>query len=137
MPSTTTKRKAVKTVSVTGTTLPILSVSTGAGKNVESDDVCCFSDEMKTSVPRLLGAYDDITIEALDEGGSTVLPTVGNVADWTITLTFHDGTATDTKTVTKNCYVKALSYGTAQVDGERKATITITLHPVGGDTLAD
>ena len=136
MATTHTKRKAVKTITVTGTTLPIVSASTGAGKGIEGDDVAAFDDEMVTSVPRLLGSYDDITIEALDEGTNPDVA-IGDVKDFTITITFHDGTATATKTVTKNCYVKSLSHGSAQVDGERKATITMVIHPIGGDSLAE
>ena len=138
MPSNTpTKRKTVKTVEVTGTSLPIVSVSTGAGKKIETDSAAAFGDEMETAVPRLLGSYDDITLECLDEGGTQTLPTLGAVATWTISLTYHDGTATATKSVEKECSVIGLSYGTAEVDGQRRATITITLHPIGGDNLAD
>ena len=136
MPSTTTKRKTVKTLTVSGTSLPIVSASTGAGKKIETDSAAAFGDEMETAVPRLLGSYDDITLECLDEGTAPDV-TVGSVSTFTIAITYHDGTATATKSVAKECSVIGIAHGTAQVDGDRKATITITLHPVGGDTLAD
>ena len=131
----TTKRKVIKTATVEGVTMGIVSVPNGVGLNIETDKAAAFGDEEYTQVPRVLASPDDLTIELIDEGTAPDI-TVGMVDDFTITLSYWDGTTTVTKTVTEKCSVKAVAYGTAQVDGDRKATITLTLAPVGGKDLS-
>ena len=132
----TVKRKVVKTATFSGVTLGILSVPNGAGLNIETDMAAAFGDEMFTQVPRVVASPDDLTLELIDEGDAPSVK-VGDVQTFTISLVYWSGTAQEkTKSVTKECSVKAVAYGTAQVDGERKATITLTLAPVAGVDIA-
>ena len=132
----TVKRKVVKTATFSGVTLGILSVPNGAGLNIETDMAAAFGDEMFTQVPRVVASPDDLTLELIDEGDAPSVK-VGDVQTFTITLVFWNGSAQEkTKTVTKECSVKAISHGSAQVDGDRKATITLTLAPVAGVDIA-
>lgn len=132
----TQKRKVVKTVTFSGTTLGILTATTGAGLSIEEDSAAAFGDEMFTQVPRVVASPDDLTLECIDEGENPGL-TTGDVDTFTITLTYWNGSTQEkTKTVSKECSVKSISFGTAQVDGDRKATVSITLAPVGGVDLS-
>lgn len=131
----TKKRKVVKTATFDGVTHGIVSVPNGAGLNIETDMAAAFEDEMFTQVPRVVASPDDLTIEVLDEGTAPSVK-VGEVKSFKIELTYWDGTTEVKKSVQKDCSVKAVAYGTAQVDGDRKATITLTLAPVGGVAIA-
>lgn len=128
----TQKRKVVRTVTFSGTTLGIVSATTGAGLSIETDSASAFGDEMITQVPRVVASPDDLALECIDEGETPDLK-IGDVDTFTITLTYWNGSVQEkTKTISKECSVKSISFGTAQVDGDRKATVSITLAPVGG-----
>lgn len=125
-------RKGLKTVTVTGTSLPIVGFSTGVGETVETDDIAAYGDAHFTTVPRSVAGYNDLTVTCLNEGSEADV-VIGSVADWTFAMTFHDGDGTETKSVSKKCVCVNIEHGEVEVDGERKATITYTLHPQGGD----
>ena len=133
--ATPKKRTVVKTATVDGITMGIVSVPNGAGLNIETDKAAGFGDQEYTQIPRVLASPDDLTVEMIDEG---VAPNfkVGDVRNVKITLTYWDGTAEVQKTVTEDCSVKAVAYGTATVDGDRKSTVTVTFAPVGGKDIA-
>jgi hypothetical protein len=126
-------RKGVKAIAITaGTTLPIVNASVGQGMTLETDKIMAYGDEMETAVPRSVGGYEDLTIECLCDGAMAD-KSIGDVGDWTIKVSYWAGeTATD-KTFTKKYTITGISYGEVAVDGDRKATVTYTLHPIGGD----
>lgn len=127
-------RKGIQAIGVTaGTSLPIVNATVGQGTTVETDKICAYGDEMETTVPRSVAGYNDLTIECLLEGSSMADKTIGDVADWTISAGYWDGSQTVSKSFTKKYVVTDISYGEVAVDGERKATVTYTLHPQGGD----
>lgn len=128
-------RKAVRTMTVSGVSLPIYSAQPFAGATVESDNIAAFGDETFTTVPRNIAEWGEISITCIDEG-ETVGVKPGDVQAITITTTYSDGTTESTRTVTKNCAILEVSAGgEISVDGDRKATITIRVKPVGGDSL--
>ena len=112
-------RKAVRTMTVSGVSLPIYSAQPFAGATVESDNIAAFGDETFTSVPRNIAEWGEISITCIDEGEAVgVKP--GDIQAITITTTYSDGTTEATRTATKNCAILEVSPGgEISVDGER------------------
>lgn len=129
-----TPRKAVKSITLTSPSHgAIIGGTIGQGTSLEADEIVAFGDVTYTAVPRQAAKYDDLTIQLLDEGQTppTVSPTPVTLAG---TVVFSDGTNTTTLTLPGEAYiVTAVSYGSVDVDGDRKGTIDITLKKVGGD----
>lgn len=134
MPTTATPRKAVKSITLTTPTAgAVIGGSIGQGTSLDTDEIVAFGDATYTTVPRQAAKYEDITIQLLDEGQTppVVSPTPVTLAG---TVVFSDGTNTKTLTLPAESYIiTAVSYGSVDVDGDRKGTIDITLHKVGGD----
>ena len=129
-------RKAVRTITVSGVSLPIYSAQPFSGATVESDNIAAFGDETFTTIPRNIAEWGEITITCIDEGESVPVKP-GDITSITITTTYTDGTTESTRTATKNCAILEVSPGgEIAVDGERKATITVRIKPVGGDSLS-
>lgn len=130
-------RKTVKTLSMTGITLPLVSAELIAGTSVEVDSVGAFGDTAFTNVGRGIKQHRDIAFVCLDEGIAIDVD-AGDVVAIALTETFSDGTETETRTLSHSCVIRSVEPGEAiAVDGDRKATINITVVPVGGDSAID
>lgn len=133
----TVKRKVIATVTFSGTTLGIVDAPYLVGAGVETDKAAAFGDAVYTQLARRLASLDDLVIQCIYEGVAPTLK-VGSYDDFTITPVFTDGTSNVAAAVTENCSVKDVKPGgTVSVEGDRKATINITLAPVGGADRAN
>lgn len=137
----TQKRKVIGTVSVkqggTALSLGITGVTPRVPVSIETDNAAAFGDSVVTQVPRRLASLGDLSFELIYEGAAPSL-VVGSVAEWTISVSYTDGSTPVTDTVTETCSIKSLEpAGTVSVDGDRKAALTLTLAPVGGADRTD
>ena len=139
----TTRRKVVGTATFTynGTavTLGVTSIPAGVSPQVEVDTAAAFGDEVATHVPRNLATLDTFEVECIYEG---VAPSVlvGKVVTVAIAATFRDGVAADgaaVNVINESCACTGAEYGSVEVDGDRKATVTFTFQPVGGADRED
>ena len=136
-------QKAVHTVTVAiGTTTytsRLLSATVGQGGAVETDRIVAFGDAEPTFVPRPVKTPAEFRFAMLcpgefDEFYSAVL---GSVASVTVTRSMHDGKASPTTvTYTRDMVVTQVEYGEADVDSDRKATVTITCQPHAPETVS-
>ena len=132
-PSPPSRRKAVKTITISGITGGIASASPFPPKSAESDSIAAYEDEVETNVGRPLTKVGEFNVTVLDEGQAfgTV---AGTTATVTLAVSYWDGSTTVTRNLGETvCNVKNVAPGgEVDVQGERKATIVITLEPVGG-----
>lgn len=129
-------RKAIASITITGTgftNAAIVGATTSPGESVEVDRIAAYGDEGYTSVPRRVKTYSDLTVTILDEGGaSSTLPSAGSVVPVTVTWGFNSGMepSDTTRVFVRDCVVASVEPGgEATVDGERKATVAVTLTP--------
>lgn len=139
----TTRRKVIgtATLSIGGTpvTYGVTSIPTGVSPEAEVDDAAAFGDSVKTHVARNLASLNQLEVELIDEGQTRSLA-VGTTGDVVISLTFRNGADADvtlSTAVSEKCTIVHIDHGAVEVDGERKATITLTLQPVGGADRTD
>lgn len=134
----TTRRKVVGTATFTynGTavSLGVTSIPAGVSPQVEVDTAAAFGDEVATHVPRNLATLDTFQVECIYEG---VAPSVlvGKVVTVAIAATFRNGVDADgaaVNVINESCACTGAEYGSVEVDGDRKATVTFTFQPVGG-----
>ena len=132
-------RKAVFTLSVTATdfTAPIIGAPPFAGLSAEEIKVAAFGDTSYTKLISEISEYGDVQVTILDEGDLDFL-FPGTVLDFTFETGYKDSAGTTvTRSFVRSCSVKSIEPGGAiEVDGNRKATATLTLTPVGGDDPA-
>lgn len=128
----TVKRKVIANLTVSGVTLGIVDAPYAVGAEVESDKAAAFGDSVYTQLARRLASLDDLVVQCIYEGTMPTLK-VGSYDSFTITPVFTDGSTSAAAAFTETCSVGSVKPGgTVSVDGERKATIVITLRPVGG-----
>lgn len=137
----TTRRKLLGTATFsfggTPVTLGVTSIPTGVSPETEIDEAAAFGDTVATRVPRNLATLGDLTVECIYEGAAPALA-VGQIGDVAISLMFRNGVDADvTAAINEPCGISQIEYGAVEVDGDRKATITITLAPVGGADRSD
>lgn len=139
----TTRRKVIgtATLSIGGSavTYGVTSIPTGVSPEAEVDDAAAFGDSVKTHVARNLASLNQLEVELIDEGQTRALA-VGTTGDVVISLTFRNGVDSDVTlatAVSEKCTIVHIDHGAVEVDGERKATITLTLQPVGGADRTD
>ena len=135
-------RKSIKTIGITtgsGLTITagLVSATPFAPASREVDTSAAYEDPVSTNVPRPLVNMGEMTLTFLDEGQA-----FADIASLVVTLamavTYHDGTATKVRTVSRDVGVKSVvPGGDVSVDGERKSTVVVTVQPVGGTTLAN
>jgi len=126
-------RKVIRTIAISGITLPIVSAPPAGPVSADKTLVAAFGDASKTAVVSNCPEQGEFTVKVLDEGALDP-PLPGTVAALTITTTYGDGSATATRALTRSCQVVSATPSVGEVDGERKATIDIVLVPTGGDT---
>lgn len=126
-------RKTLRTVSMTGITLPLISAELLPGETVEVDNVAAFGDSAFSNIGRGIKQHSDISLTCLDEGVALGI-NAGDVIDLVLSETFSDGTSEATRSLSEKVTISSVEPGeSVAVDGERKATINITVIPVGGD----
>lgn len=134
-------RKDVKTMQITagsGLTISagLVSATPFPPASREVDTIAAFGDSVATNVPRPLVTVGEMTITFLDEGQAFADIAAG-VVSISVKTSFWDGTTTAERTVSRNVSVKSVAPGgDVSVDGERKATVVLTVQPVGGGSLA-
>ena len=132
-------RRAVFSLAVTATgfTAPIVGAPPFAGTSAEEIKVAAFGDTSYTKLISEIAEYGDVQVTILDEGDSDFLAT-GTVHDFTFATGYKDAEGTIvTRSFQRTCSVKSIEPGgSIEVDGNRKATATLTLTPVGGDDPA-
>lgn len=134
----TTRRKVVGTATFsyngTAVSLGVTSIPAGVSPQVEVDTAAAFGDEVATHVPRNLATLDTFQVECIYEGAAPSI-LVGKVVDVVISATFRNGVEADGNAVDvidESCACTGAEYGSVEVDGDRKATVTFTFQPVGG-----
>lgn len=139
----TTRRKVIGTATLTfggsAVAYGVTSIPTGVSPEAEVDDAAAFGDTVATHVARNLAKLNQLEIELIDEGQTRSLA-VGATGDCAISLTFRNGADADVTlatAVSEKCTIVHIDHGAVEVDGERKATITLTLQPVGGEDRSD
>lgn len=139
----TTRRKVVGTATFTynGTavTLGVTGIPAGVSPQCEVDTVSAFGDDVATHVPRNVATLDTFDVECLYEGTAAAIK-IGKVVTVAISAVFRDGVGADsaaTPVVNESCSCTNIAYGTVEVDGDRKATVTFTFQPVGGASRTD
>ena len=139
----TTRRKVIGTATLSiggnAVTYGVTSIPTGVSPEAEVDDAAAFGDTVKTHVARNLASLNQLEVELIDEGQTRSLA-VGTTGDVVISLTFRNGADADVTlatAVSEKCTIVHIDHGAVEVDGERKATITLTLQPVGGADRTD
>lgn len=139
----TTRRKVIGTATLSfgGSAIAygITSIPTGVSPEAEVDDAAAFGDTVKTHVARNLASLNQLEVELLDEGQTRSLA-VGATGECVIALTFRNGADADVplaSAVSEKCTIVHIDHGAVEVDGERKATITLTLQPIGGEDRTD
>ena len=134
-------RKDVKNMTITaGTGLSItaglVSATPFPPASREVDTIAAFNDPVSTNVPRPLVNLGEMNLTFLDEGQAFADIAAG-VVSLSLQTAYHDGTNTVTRTVTRSVSVKSVAPGgEVSVDGERKATVVVTIQPVGGGALS-
>lgn len=123
-------RKAITTISVSGigSGMGLVSAAPEGTYSTEADSISAYGDPWETNVPRSEGkSFGDLSFQFLDEGAAVNHSIVGTVVSVTITPQFGDGKGgAASRAKTFDFVVKGVSSGEVSVDGERKATITIT-----------
>ena len=112
---------------------------TGVSPQCEVDTAAAFGDECATHVPRNLATLDTFQVECLFEGSAPAI-TVGKVVNVALAATFRNGADADSSSVNlvnESCACTGMEFGTVEVDGDRKATVTFTFQPVGGADRSD
>lgn len=139
----TTRRKVVGTATFsyngTAVTLGVTSIPAGVSPQVEVDTAAAFGDQTATHVPRNLATLDTFQVECIYEGATSPI-LVGKVVSVIIAAAFRNGVDTDgnpVNVVNESCACTGAEYGSVDVDGDRKATVTYTFQPVGGAERAD
>ena len=139
----TTRRKVIGTATLTygGTaiTLGLTSIPAGVSPQVEIDTAAAFGDQVATHVPRNLATLDTFQVECIYEGAAPAIK-VGKVVTVALSATFRNGVDADSSDVTlisEPCACTGAEYGTVEVDGDRKASVTFTFQPVGGADRTD
>lgn len=139
----TTRRKVIGTATFSFggslVSLGVTSIPTGVSPEAEVDTVAAFGDEVATHAVRNLATLGELSVECIDEGaGVPAALAVGKVGLVTIALTFRNGVDTDVnETISEQCAVTHIERGAVEMQGERVATVTITLQPVGGADRTD
>lgn len=131
-------RKAVRTLTVaaTGFSCPIISALPHAPLSAEKTKLGAFGDKSFTNVVAEISEYGDIPVVILDEGDTDFLA-VGSQHSFTFTSGYSDGSATVvTRSFIRVCSVVSIEPTSIEVDGNRRAALTLTLCPVGGDDPA-
>lgn len=134
-------RKDIKDMQITAGTG--LSISAGLVSALpfppssrEVDSIAAFGDPVATNVPRPLVTVGEMPLTFLDEGQAFADITAG-VVTLSLKTIYWDGSTTAERTVTKDVSVKSVAPGgEVSVEGERKATVIVTVQPVAGGTLA-
>ena len=140
MPDPTT-RKSVRTITITaGTGLTIsaglVSATPFPPASREVDSIAAYDDPVATNVPRPLVTVGEMNLTFLDEGQAFADIAAG-VVTLSLKTAYWDGTTTAERTVSRDVSVKSVAPGSeVAVDGERKATVVLTVQPVAGGTLA-
>lgn len=139
----TTRRKVIGTATLSfggsAVTYGVTSIPTGVSPEAEVDAAAAFGDTVTTHVARNLATLNQLEIELIDEGQTRSLA-VGATGDCVISLTYRNGVDADVTLATavnEECTIVHIDHGAVEVDGERKATITLTLQPVGGEDRSD
>lgn len=133
----TTRRKVVGTATFayngTAVSLGVTSIPAGVSPQVEVDTAAAFGDEVATHVPRNLATLDTFQVECIYEGVAPAI-LVGKIVNVQIAATFRNGVAdgTPVDVINESCACTGAEYGSVEVDGDRKATVTFTFQPVGG-----
>lgn len=132
-PTPPAKRKALKTITISGISGGIVSASPFPPKSADSDPIAAYGDEVETNVIRPLTKVGEFNVTVVDEGQQFATVS-GTTATVTIAVSYWDGSTTVTRTLGEQiCNVKNVAPGNdVDVQGERKATIVLTLEPVGG-----
>lgn len=140
----TTRRKLIGTATLsfggTAVAYGVTSIPTGVSPEAEVDDAAAFGDTVTTHVARNLATLNQLEVELIDEGQARTGLVVGATGDVEISLTFRNGVDTDTELATavdEKCTIVHIDHGAVEVQGERVATITLTLQPVGGEDRSD
>lgn len=132
-------RKAVFSMAVTATgfTAPIIGAPPFAGLSAEEIKVGAFGDKSFTKLISEISEYGDVQVTILDEGDLNFL-TPGVIKEFTFAAVYKDSeAASKTRSFVRKMSVKSIEPGgSIEVDGNRKATATLTLTPVGGDDPA-
>lgn len=139
----TTRRKVIGTATFTygGTALAlgITGIPTGVSPQVEVDTAAAFGDQTATHVPRNLATLDTFQLECIYEGTAPAIK-VGKIVSVAVSLTFRNGVDADTtasSAISESAACTGVEYGTVEVDGDRKASVTFTFQPVGGADRTD
>ena len=134
----TTRRKVLGTASLSfgGTTvaLGVTSIPGGPSPEIEVDDAAAFGDSVKTHVGRNLASLNSFDVECIFDGVAPTLK-VGQVGAVALSLTFRNGKDADVTLATainEDCTITKIEYGSVEVDGDRKASVTFTFQPLGG-----
>lgn len=134
----TTRRKVLGTATLsfggTALALGVTSIPGGVSPEIEVDDAAAFGDAVKTHVGRNLAALNSFDVECIFEGVAPTLK-VGQTGTVAISLTFRDGKDADVTLATainEDCTITKIEYGSVEVDGDRKASVTFTFQPIGG-----
>lgn len=136
-----TPRKGVKTITITSgsgltVTAGLVSATPFPPASREADSISAFDDPVATNVPRPLVTVGEMTLTFLDEGQAFADITAG-VVSLSLKTAYWDGSTTAERTVSRSVFVKNVAPGgEVSVDGERKATVVLTVQPVAGGTLA-
>ena len=140
----TTRRKVIGTATLSfggsAVAYGVTSIPTGVSPEAEVDDAAAFGDAVTTHVARNLATLNQLEVELIDEGQARSGLAVGQTGDVEIELTFRNGVDADVTLATavdEPCTIVHIDHGAVEVDGERKATITLTLQPVGGADRSD
>ena len=85
-------RKAVKTITISGISGPVVSATVYKGESVELDKIAAFGDAHFTSVPRSVKSYGEFRFTILDEGNASGLTAlVGTVVNVSVSTQYSDG----------------------------------------------
>jgi hypothetical protein len=126
-------RKAVRTLTVSNITLPILSAKPAAPQSVDVTEIAAFGDPSYTSVASPCVKYGDLVVKVLDEGSDPPVP--GTQAVYTVATGYGDGGAgTASRSFARTMTVISVDADEVEQEGNLKAAFSLTLRPVGGDT---
>jgi hypothetical protein len=125
-------RKAVRTLTISGITLPILSAKPAAPQSVDVTEIAAFGDSSYTSVGSPCVKYGDLNVKVLDEGGDP--PLAGTQANYVVATGYGDGgSGTASRSFSRAMTVISVDADEVEQEGNLKAAWSLVLRPVGGD----
>ena len=128
-------RKTVKTITVSGITLPIYGSTIGQGVTADIDSTAAYGDDFYSEIPRKCKHSNDLSLVVLNEGGAceTLAALAGTVQAIGISVTFWDGDSDGTtqETASDSFTVVSCTPNDITVDGDQKATCTLVIRRQG------